>query len=454
MKSYLFAKKFSMGIIYTSIICTLIAGGTFIFSKSLTSADTATSPLPVTLTLKPSTNQALLASHTNIAVSFSVETNTDSANRVDHISLFVTKPGTTINPVNTQAGKEAVCSAANKTNNPLNFMEKKICIPDDPTCYGTINWTPSTVGLHQVFIMAMKTADSACKPENIMGWSKLEEDNLVTIQETKQSIKDGLFKVSYPSPVFAGKKFPMTIEKIGTASAVINHVSILFSDNASTPAITNKFICDQALLGRGCELCLRESVSCDGTSSTCTPGEAQIDTAGTHKVVGVAVSNTERCTAEGEHQNVLGFAENGEIQVVSMSNPGGSGGDGGGGGDKGGDGGEGTPASKPFQNVHVDNPTVISTVTDLLQKYWWFVSTFIGIIAFSGIAYAGFMYISAAGDEKKVERAKKAIIYAIIAIVIAVSAFFIVTYAINSIRSLNIISAQGLCERLGLPSCE
>jgi hypothetical protein len=60
---------------------------------------------------------------------------------------------------------------------------------------------------------------------------------------------------------------------------------------------------------------------------------------------------------------------------------------------------------------------------------------FLGIIALGLIVYAGFLWMTAAGEEDKVDRAKKILVNAIIGIVIILSAFSITTFILNRISS-------------------
>lgn len=61
---------------------------------------------------------------------------------------------------------------------------------------------------------------------------------------------------------------------------------------------------------------------------------------------------------------------------------------------------------------------------------------FLGLVALILIIYAGFLWMTSAGDESKVERAKKIIINAVIGIVIILSSFAITTYLINRFSSV------------------
>lgn len=57
-----------------------------------------------------------------------------------------------------------------------------------------------------------------------------------------------------------------------------------------------------------------------------------------------------------------------------------------------------------------------------------------GLVAAAVLIYNGFMYITAQGDEGKIQKATKGITYAIIGLIIAAIAFLIVNYIIQVIE--------------------
>ena len=72
-----------------------------------------------------------------------------------------------------------------------------------------------------------------------------------------------------------------------------------------------------------------------------------------------------------------------------------------------------------------DNPSAISTATggqgsfrQLALTIVNFFLTFLGLIAVVMIIYGGFLYVSAAGNQEKIESAKKIIMYAVNGIVV------------------------------------
>lgn len=86
-----------------------------------------------------------------------------------------------------------------------------------------------------------------------------------------------------------------------------------------------------------------------------------------------------------------------------------------------------------------DNPQAISTATggqgsfrQLALTIVNFFLTFLGLIAVVMIIYGGFLYVSAAGNQEKIESAKKIIMYAVIGIVVILLSFAIVNTVLGA----------------------
>lgn len=61
--------------------------------------------------------------------------------------------------------------------------------------------------------------------------------------------------------------------------------------------------------------------------------------------------------------------------------------------------------------------------------------TLVGAVALAMIVYGGFLYISAAGDESQIKKAKTVIIYAIIGIIVIGVAYALVAFVIGAFGS-------------------
>ncbi|HQA63804.1 MAG TPA: hypothetical protein PK085_01705, partial [bacterium] len=72
---------------------------------------------------------------------------------------------------------------------------------------------------------------------------------------------------------------------------------------------------------------------------------------------------------------------------------------------------------------------LIETIARIVQV----ILGFLGILAVLLILYAGFIWMTAAGDPAKIDKAKKIIINAVIGLIIIFSAFAIVSFIINQL---------------------
>jgi len=86
-----------------------------------------------------------------------------------------------------------------------------------------------------------------------------------------------------------------------------------------------------------------------------------------------------------------------------------------------------------------DNPSAVSTATggtgsfrQLALTIVNFFLTFLGLIAVVMIIYGGFLYVSAAGNQEKIESAKKIIMYAVIGIIVILLSFAIVNTVLTA----------------------
>lgn len=77
------------------------------------------------------------------------------------------------------------------------------------------------------------------------------------------------------------------------------------------------------------------------------------------------------------------------------------------------------------RSVSYDTDSFAALFTNLIDWFAWFVAVASVVIGL----YAGFLFITSAGDEKKVKLAKDTIIYAVIGIIVAILSFSIVSIA-------------------------
>ena len=445
LRPYIFVKKFSFIMLYFSLFSLVLTGGLYFLHQSKSSADT-TNILPnLRVIVAPSVNDAAADSHTSIEVGMALSSEIYQGNLgdyADHISLFATKEGVTFNPNNDTAGRTSICTAAAKSNEPLNYIGKSTC--DSSGVCSPVSWVaPSNSGAHQLFAVAM-LSDAACTAENIVGWSVLEDSHMVNIYKGKVEAS-GIMTVSYPDQATLNKPFKIRVQVANNNpsndidKAKIDHVSLLVSSNDSVDtAITNNYICEQANKTDNVGRTLFSHAQFDlwdpdGTIKNNDDHQVDItlSSTGSHRIVVVGgYYKDESCNpAALPEGNVVEVNSAGIVKVISASDPGGTGpGTGGGGGSGGGSGGIPIGAK-------LTNPTKIETFADALNKYSWLVATFIGILAFSGLVYAGFGYMTAGGNDKMVDRSKKAIIYAVTSIFIVFLSYAIVRAAVDILNS-------------------
>ncbi len=86
-----------------------------------------------------------------------------------------------------------------------------------------------------------------------------------------------------------------------------------------------------------------------------------------------------------------------------------------------------------------DNPSAVSTATQgqgsfrqLALTIVNFFLTFLGLIAVVMLIYGGFLYISAAGNQEHIEKAKKIILYAVVGIIVILLSFAIVNTVLSA----------------------
>ncbi|MDP2741393.1 MAG: pilin [bacterium] len=77
--------------------------------------------------------------------------------------------------------------------------------------------------------------------------------------------------------------------------------------------------------------------------------------------------------------------------------------------------------------VTIDNPLLDNNIWALLNRIIWYVASIVGALSVIMITVAGIMYLLSAGSPEKTNSAKKAFMYAIAGIVIAMLAGTIAT---------------------------
>lgn len=71
------------------------------------------------------------------------------------------------------------------------------------------------------------------------------------------------------------------------------------------------------------------------------------------------------------------------------------------------------------------------SITGLLEQLMYWLFGILGFLAIIGFVISGILYLTAAGDEDQIERAKRAMLYSIIGIIVAMLGFVIISAARN-----------------------
>jgi hypothetical protein len=94
-------------------------------------------------------------------------------------------------------------------------------------------------------------------------------------------------------------------------------------------------------------------------------------------------------------------------------------------------GGEETPEQTGIENIEAalgktSGVVASGSVRDLVIKYVNFALPYLALAAFLGFVYAGFLYVTAYGNDEQTGKAKKVMTYAVIGIVLVILSYSIV----------------------------
>ena len=70
--------------------------------------------------------------------------------------------------------------------------------------------------------------------------------------------------------------------------------------------------------------------------------------------------------------------------------------------------------------------TAEADIGNLILKYVNFALPFLALAAFIGFVYAGFLYVTAYGNEEQIQKSKKILIYAVIGLIVVILSYSIV----------------------------
>lgn len=78
-----------------------------------------------------------------------------------------------------------------------------------------------------------------------------------------------------------------------------------------------------------------------------------------------------------------------------------------------------------------------TAITTLLQNAMYWLLGAVGFLGVIGFVISGILYLTAAGDEDQIDKAKKAMMYSIIGVVVALLGFIIIAAATNFLGGSN-----------------
>jgi hypothetical protein len=70
-----------------------------------------------------------------------------------------------------------------------------------------------------------------------------------------------------------------------------------------------------------------------------------------------------------------------------------------------------------------------STLSDIVQNVMYWLLWLVGIVGVIGFAIAGLLYLTATGDETRIARAKSAMLFSIIGIIVALAGLIALNFA-------------------------
>lgn len=416
--------------IYSSLLLMFLGCISIYISSNKTSAD-ETALMPVSVSINISISQAPADSHTNIPIDVAVSPDgyVDRIYEIiDHVSIYAARPGQKIDLTYSAENQTLLCSKI--ASGEITKISESMYQGDGT--WSQANWeAPNTTGMRQVLGVAYASG-TTCKPANLKGWSRPDVNSFINIY--KATVSSGEIDLSTQSPIM--KNSPLTVQASMEDPRGVDHISILILRQGTIEYenIAPETACYGAGQVRAIISCTAES--CDGTAVV-TGG---LDQTGLHRVVALAMSSP--VSTACAQANILSMNKENIITVTDATDPNGDGQPGG--SENGGGDGSGTTFSTP----KIENVTTVKTFSDVLTKINWVAYALTGIIVLSTLIFSGITYIVAAGDEEKVKRAKKAMVYGITSAVIIFLAYFIVSFSLVTIKELKLITPQQVSDSL------
>lgn len=81
----------------------------------------------------------------------------------------------------------------------------------------------------------------------------------------------------------------------------------------------------------------------------------------------------------------------------------------------------------------IQNPVACNDLRACLEKVVEYVLSLAGVLALAGVIYGGFIYLTSAGSQERIETGKNAVVYSVIGVIVIGLAFAIVQFIFNAL---------------------
>lgn len=102
-------------------------------------------------------------------------------------------------------------------------------------------------------------------------------------------------------------------------------------------------------------------------------------------------------------------------------------------------------------DAQITNPIGCDKIDTCILRVVNYVLGLAGVLALAAIVYGGFMYITAAGNQDRIEAGKHAVFYSVVGLVVIALSYAILTFVFTSLGGGNNLPGGGGFERGGPP---
>ena len=85
-------------------------------------------------------------------------------------------------------------------------------------------------------------------------------------------------------------------------------------------------------------------------------------------------------------------------------------------------------------SAQIKNPIGCGKIDECILKVVDYVLGLAGVLALAGIVYGGFMYITAAGNQDRVESGKSAVTYSVIGLIVIGLSYAVLQFIFNALK--------------------